>query len=81
MTGGGKLRIGERRFALRPVTSRSVRAGKLVRVRPQLTRRGARALRRALRDGDRATVRIGLRARDAAGKRSALVRRTVIARP
>jgi hypothetical protein len=80
VTGGGRLRIGKRRFELRRARTRSVAAAKLVRVKPQLTRRARRALKRALREGKRPTVRIGLRARDAAGNPSKLVRRTVLVR-
>jgi hypothetical protein len=79
VAAGGKLRIGKRRFALRKARTRSIAAGRLVRVKPRLTRRSKRALRRALRDGRRPKVRIGLRARDTAGNASRLTRRTVIA--
>jgi hypothetical protein len=79
VTAAGKLRIGKRRYALRSVTTRSVRAAKLVRIKPRLTRRATRALRRALRAGDkRPTVRLALQARDSAGNRSRRVRQTVL---
>lgn len=74
---GGTLRIGKRRFELRGVRTRSLRAAKLVRVRQRLTRRGTRALRRALSSGKQPTVQLRLRARDAAGNPSRLTRRTV----
>ncbi len=77
VTAGGKLRIGKRSYALRPVTTRQVRAARVVRVKPRLTRRATRALRRALAAGRRPTVRLVLRARDAAGNRSRPTRRTV----
>lgn len=78
VTAAGKLRIGKRRYALRAVTTRPVRAAKLVRVKPRLTRRATRALRRALDAGKRPRVRLVLRARDGAGNRSRRVHRTVL---
>jgi len=78
VTARGTLRIGKRRLALRPASTRSVRAARLVRVKPRLTRHGTRALRRALEAGKRPTVRLSLRARDAAGNQSRIVRRTVL---
>jgi hypothetical protein len=74
---GGRLKIGKRGYRLRRATSRSVAAGKRVRVKAKLSPRGRRALRRALRDGRRPKVRVGLRARDTAGNGSRLARRTV----
>jgi Glucose / Sorbosone dehydrogenase len=73
---GGRLRIGKRAYGLRRVT-RSAAKGKRVRIKARLTRRGTRALRKALADGRHPKVRIGIRARDAAGNASPLVRRTV----
>jgi hypothetical protein len=77
VTAGGRLLIGERRYELRRARTRSVGAARLVRIEPRLTRRGARALRRALREGRRPQVRLGVRARDAAGNPSRLARLTV----
>ncbi len=79
VAAGGTLRIGKRRFALRRVQTGAVPAGRLVRIKPRLTRRGMRALRRALRDDRQPKLRIGLRARDTAGNASQLTRRTVTA--
>ena len=76
VSGGGKLRLGRQSYELRRV-SRSVAAGKRVRVKVRLTKRGTKALRRSLANGRRPKVRIGLRARDAAGNPSLLTRRTV----
>jgi hypothetical protein len=78
VTAGGKLRIGKRRYALRAATTRRVRAAQLVRVKPRLTRRATRALRRALAAEKRPTVRLVLRARDVAGNQSRATRRTVL---
>jgi hypothetical protein len=80
VTAGGKLRIGKRGYALRAVTTRPVRAARLVRVKPRLTPRATRALRRALASGKRPTVRLVLQARDTAGNRSQPTRRTVLVR-
>ncbi len=77
ITAAGRLRIGKRSYPLRAAKTKRVRAAKLVRVKPRLTPRATRALRRALDAGKRPTVRLVLRARDAAGNRSRLVRHTV----
>jgi hypothetical protein len=77
VSAGGRLLIGERRYELRRVRTGSLRAARVARVKPRLTRRGARALRRALREGRHPQVRLGVRARDAAGNRSRLARLTV----
>lgn len=65
-----------RRLLLRAARA-SLDANERARVRVQLTRRGTRLLRRALRRGGRPRVALRLRAADAAGNRSALVRRGV----
>ena len=75
----GRLRIGRRSFAMRPA-SRAARAGKRARLKITLTRKGRKALKRALRRKRKATVRLALRATDAAGNRSRPVRRKVRAR-
>jgi glucose/arabinose dehydrogenase len=74
----GRLRIGRRVFRMRPVATGS-QAEPRVRLKTRLTRRGRRALRRAVRRGRvrRARVHLRLRATDPAGNRSPLVRRTV----
>jgi hypothetical protein len=74
---GGRVRIGRRSYELRRATSRSVAAGKRIRIKARLTKRGSRAVRRALRDGRRPKAGVGLRARDVAGNGSRLARRTV----
>ncbi len=76
---GATLRIGERSYRLKPQT-RPAGAGKRVRMKATLTRRARRALRKAFRNDRRPVVRVGLRARDAAGNRSKLVRRRVAVR-
>jgi glucose/arabinose dehydrogenase len=76
VSAGGTLRIGRRKLALRRTTVRahaSVR--KRLKVRP--TKRSARMLRRALAHGRHPRVQVRLRARDTAGNRSALVRRSL----
>jgi glucose/arabinose dehydrogenase len=79
LTAGGRLRVGRRTYELRRV-ARGMAAGKRARVKVRLTRRARRALRRALRHDRRPAVRVGLRARDAAGNRSRLARRRVAVR-
>ena len=64
---------------MRPA-SRAARAGKRARLKITLTRKGRKALKRALRRKRKATVRLSLRATDAAGNRSRPVRRKVRAR-
>jgi Glucose / Sorbosone dehydrogenase len=73
-----RLRIGRRVFTMRPAASGS-QAGRRVRLKAGLTRRGRRALRRSVRQGRtrRARVHLRLRATDAADNRSRVVRRTV----
>jgi len=76
ISAGGRLRIGKRSYRLRRV-ARTAPVGKRVRLKARLTERGAQALRKALANGRRPKVRIGLRARDSAGNASRLTRRTV----
>ena len=76
LRASGVLRIGPRREQMRAAAA-AVQADARTRLRVRLTRHGVRVLRRALRRGRRASVRLSLRATDAAGNRSALVRRTV----
>jgi glucose/arabinose dehydrogenase len=73
---GGTLRIGSRRLLLRRAIG-SAQPSPRTRLKVRLRRRSARLLRRALANGRRPRVEVRLRARDAAGNRSALVRRTV----
>jgi glucose/arabinose dehydrogenase len=75
----GRLRIGRRSYWLR-YTRRAAAAATRVRLKARLTRRARRGLRRALARHRRARVRVALRARDAAGNRSRLVRARVRAR-
>jgi glucose/arabinose dehydrogenase len=76
VAAGGVLRLRGRALRLRRVT-RAGRASRRVRLKVRLSRRSARALRRAAARRRRASVRIGLRATDAAGNRSRLVRARV----
>jgi len=76
LAAGGTLRIGSRRLLLR----RAVGSGQpspRTRLKVRLRRRAVRLLRRALANGRRPRVQVRLRARDAAGNRSALVRRSL----
>jgi hypothetical protein len=76
LAAGGTLRIGSRRLLLR----RAVGSGQpspRTRLKLRLRTRSALMLRRALANGRRPRVEVRLRARDAAGNRSALVRRSV----
>jgi hypothetical protein len=74
----GRLRIGRRVFRMRPAATGS-QVARPARLKARLTRRGRRALRRAVRAGRVRRARVGLRMRatDQAGNRSPLVRRTV----
>jgi glucose/arabinose dehydrogenase len=76
VAAGGTLRIGSRRLLLRRAAG-SAKPSPRTRLKVRLRRRSARILRRALANGRHPRVQIRLRARDAAGNRSALVRRTV----
>ena len=73
---GGTLRIRHHTYRLRSAR-RAAGAAKLVRMKARLTKRARRALRRALRHGRHPAVVVGLRARDAAGNPSKLVRHRV----
>jgi hypothetical protein len=76
INAGGTLRIGRRKLLLRRAIG-SAQPSPRSRLKVRLRRRSARLLRRALARGRRPRVQIRLRARDAAGNRSALLRRTV----
>jgi Glucose / Sorbosone dehydrogenase len=76
LEAGGTLRIGSRRLLLRRAIG-SAQVSPRTRLKVRLRRRSARVLRRALANGRRPRVQVRLRARDAAGNRSALVRRSV----
>jgi Glucose / Sorbosone dehydrogenase len=73
---GGTLRIGRRKLLLRHTTA-PAQASPRRRLKVRLRKRSARLLRRALAEGRHPRVQIRLRARDAAGNRSALVRRSL----
>jgi len=72
----GRLRIGRRSYKLRKA-SKPAAAHHRIKLRVRLTMRASRALRRALERRRRARVKVALRARDAAGNRSLLIRRSV----
>jgi hypothetical protein len=74
----GRLRVGRRLFRMRPAAAGS-QVARRARLKLGLTRRGRRALRRAVRNAraDRARVRVRLRATDLAGNRSPVVRHVV----
>ena len=76
LAAGGTLRIGSRRLLLRRAVG-SAQPSPRTRLKVRLRKRSARMLRRALANGRRPRVQVRLRARDAAGNRSALVRRSV----
>jgi hypothetical protein len=73
---GGTLRVGARRLLLRRAVGNAQPTPR-TRLKVRLRKRSARLLRRALANGRRPRVEVRLRARDAAGNRSALVRRSV----
>jgi hypothetical protein len=73
---GGTLRIGRRKLLLRHTTVQA-QASPRKRLKVRLRKRPARLLRRALANGRRPRVQIRLRARDAAGNHSGLVRRSL----
>ena len=79
LAAGGTLRVGKRSYRLRSLR-RPAAAGQRVRLKVKLTRRSRRAARRALKRGRHPTVLVGLRARDAGGNRSKLIRRRVAVR-
>jgi Glucose / Sorbosone dehydrogenase len=76
LAAGGTLRIGSRRLLLRRAVG-NAQPSPRTRLKVRLRRRAARLLRRALANGRRPRVQVRLRARDAAGNRSALVRRSL----
>jgi glucose/arabinose dehydrogenase len=77
VAAGARLRIGKARYRMRRIVRaapvRTAPGQRLRRIKVRLTRRGFRALRRCARRGRlrRASVRLNLRATDAAGLRSA----------
>jgi glucose/arabinose dehydrogenase len=73
---GGTLRIGKRKLLLRRAGG-NAQASPRERFKVRLRKRSARLLRRALARGGHPRVQIRLRAHDAAGNRSALVRRSL----
>jgi glucose/arabinose dehydrogenase len=73
---GGRVRIGRRAYELRHATQ-STTAGRRVKMKARLSRRGSRALRRALRRHHKVGIVVGLRGRDATGNRSRLTRSRV----
>lgn len=80
VAAGGVLRVGKRRLRMigvRRVARASQRARRTTRLKVKLRRKQIRILRRGLRRGRRATVRLRLRATDAAGNRSRPARRTI----
>jgi glucose/arabinose dehydrogenase len=79
VSAAGVLRVGKRRLRMAGVrrAARASQTGTRLRLKVRLKRKQARILRRALRRGRRPTVRLRLRATDAAGNRSPVTRRTV----
>lgn len=73
---GGTLRIGSRRLLLRGAVG-SAQPSPRTRLKVRLRKRSARMLRRALANGRHPRAQVRLRASDAVGNRSELVRRTV----
>ena len=76
VVAGGTLRVARRRLLMRPAVG-AAQPSPRTRLKVRLRRRSVRILRRALANGRRPRVQLRLRATDAAGNRSALVRRTV----
>ena len=76
VSAGGTLHVGGRKLLLRRATG-SAQASPRKRFKLRLRKRSARVLRRALAAGGHPRVQIRLRANDAAGNNSALVRRTL----
>jgi hypothetical protein len=76
VTIGGRLAIGTRRYAVRPVT-RAALAGRRTRVVAPLSNRSRRVLRRALAQRRSARLTVSLRARDTMGNLAPLVTRSV----
>jgi len=79
LNAGGTLLIGRRKLLLRRVSA-ALPADRRTRLVVRLRLRGRRLLRAALRHGGRPRVALRLRATDAAGNRSAVVRRAVTVR-
>jgi hypothetical protein len=77
VAAGGRLRIGKREYRLRRVVKLTP-PNRRARVKVTLGRKGRVALKRALRRRRGARVVVSLRARDAAGNRSGLAKRTVL---
>jgi Domain of unknown function (DUF1929) len=75
LTGWGRLRIGRSLYELG--RSQTPQASRTAVLKLRLSRRATRALRRALQQRRQVTAQITLRAQDAAGNRSSLVRATV----
>ena len=76
ISAGGTLRIGKRKLLLRRATG-TAQASPRKRFKLRVRKRSARLLRRALARGGHPRVQIRLRAHDAAGNYSALVRRSL----
>jgi hypothetical protein len=76
LTVGGTLRIGKRKLLLRRATGQAHPSPR-TRLTVRLRKRSARLLRRALANGRRPRVQIRLRAHDAAGNHSVVVRRSL----
>ncbi len=76
ISAGGTLRIGKRKVLLRRASG-TAQASPRKRFKVRLRKRSARLLRRALARGGHPRVQIRLRANDAAGNHSALVRRSL----
>jgi hypothetical protein len=79
VTAGGTLVVLDRRLRLHPLRAELTR-GRRARLVVRMGTRGRRLVRRALRHHGRPRAELRLRATDAAGNRSALVRRGVRAR-
>jgi hypothetical protein len=76
VVAGGRLRIGRHLYKLRRA-NRLAPAAKRTRLRVVLGPKGQRVLKRALRRHRRPTVRVSLRAVDAAGNRSKLTTKSL----
>jgi Glucose / Sorbosone dehydrogenase len=76
VSAGGTLHVAGRKLVLRRATG-AAKASPRKRFTLRLKKRSTRLLRRTLARGGRPRVRVRLRARDAAGNRSALVRRSL----
>jgi hypothetical protein len=76
LDAGGTLRIAGRKRLMRRASG-TARPSPRTRLKVRLRKRSVRVLRRALAHGRHPRVQIRLRARDAAGNRSGLIRRGV----